>query len=116
MNEKTILQKENISDKELQSLLQMRAEKKTAFLLIDIREYSEIEQGYIKGADAFYPTSSFMNDMPKLKEEVKDTHIVFYCRSGGRSGQVMGFLKNEGWSNMSHLSKGIIDYTGDMVR
>lgn len=109
-----ILNKEDISSEELSDLLSLRENKEVDFLLIDIREEFEVDDGYIQGCDLFYPTSNFMDFLPEL-EKNKDKNIVLYCKSGGRSTQSKNFLKQEGFSKISHLDGGITGYSGSLV-
>lgn len=76
--------------------------------LIDVRRPDEFtgEYGHIKGSKLLTQGIELDN---YLKQEDKDTEIVFICRSGGRSGnatraaQMMGFKKT-------------INMTGGMIR
>jgi rhodanese-related sulfurtransferase len=117
MNEETqtILQKENLTAGELIRLLDLRKENKADFVLIDIREDFEIANGFIEGADFFYPTSTFADHLPEL-EKLKDTHIVFNCRSGARTASVLSHLKQNGFSKVSHLANGIMSYPGAITK
>lgn len=110
-----ILDSENINSGDLAQLLELRKEKKIDFVLADIREQFETAEGYIEGCDLFTPTSNFTDFIPEF-EKSKDKNIVLYCRSGGRSGQVKSFLKEEGFEKISHLSGGISSYFGSIIR
>lgn len=60
--------------------------------LLDVREPVEWSAGHIDGA-RHIP----MNDLPqRLAELPEDTEIVVVCKSGGRSGQVTGYLAQKG--------------------
>ncbi len=60
--------------------------------LLDVREPVEWASGHIEGA-RHIP----MNDVPqRLADLPDDTEIVVVCKSGGRSGQVTGYLAAKG--------------------
>jgi len=109
-----ILQNEDIGSKDLTTLLEFRKNEQADFVLVDIRESFEIDKGYIKGCDLFCPTSDFMTYIEEF-EKHKDRHIVLYCRSGNRSDQTKHFLKQRGFSKISHLAEGIIAYSGTIA-
>jgi rhodanese-related sulfurtransferase len=44
------------------------------------------------------PLSRFMDFMDEIKE--MKGNIVFYCRSGNRSGQAVNYLKSQGMDNV----------------
>ncbi|MDX1674906.1 MAG: molybdopterin-synthase adenylyltransferase MoeB [Longimicrobiales bacterium] len=44
----------------------------------------------------------------------RDREIVFYCRSGARSGDVTRYLRDRGWDNVRNLTGGILRW-GDEV-
>lgn len=74
-------------------------------LLIDVREQVEWDEARIPGAE-FKPLSAantWYQDLPD------DREIVFYCRSGNRSGQVVAALVGQvGMSNVHNMAGGII--------
>lgn len=38
----------------------------------------------------------------------KDEQVVIYCRSGGRSGQVVQYLRAQGWTDVVNLKGGVL--------
>jgi rhodanese-related sulfurtransferase len=75
-------------------------------LLVDVREEEELkETGFAEGA-LWMPMSRMEEgdplwaDFQRRAKEQK--HLIFYCRSGNRSGRVATFLAGEGYatSNM----------------
>ncbi len=50
----------------------------------------------------------------RLEELDKDREIVFYCRSGARSGDVTRYLRQHGWDRARNLTGGILAW-GDEV-
>ncbi len=78
------------------------------FRLVDVRSAGEVQQGIIEGGE-FIP----MHLIPlKASEFANDEKVVFYCRSGARSGQVCAFLQQQGINNVYNLSRGILGWAG----
>ncbi len=76
------------------------------FRLVDVRSAQEVQQGMIEGGE-FVP----MHLIPlKAAEFSSDEKVVFYCRSGARSGQVCAFLQQQGINNVYNLSRGILGW------
>lgn len=74
--------------------------------LIDVRSPAEMVQGMLPGADAIP-----MHLIPLRLEELRSKEkIVFYCRTGARSGQVCAFLQQQGIDNAINLRGGIVDW------
>ena len=106
----TLVKKEQLSNKELQKLLQARENKEIDFTLIDVREEFEYEMQHIVKTDELLPTSIFNSWVHKLLQR-KDENIILYCRSGNRSYQVQQILEQQGMK-VGNLELGILDYTG----
>lgn len=74
-------------------------------VLIDVREQIEWDQARIPGAQLM-PLSradSWYQDLPG------DADIIFYCRSGNRSGRIVRALIDQaGMSNVTNMGGGII--------
>jgi rhodanese-related sulfurtransferase len=68
-------------------------------VFIDVREEAEVNEGMIKGA-MWIPLSLIEQDkkgqIEKIRTLTKDKEIYLYCRSGGRSGKVKGYLEDAG--------------------
>ena len=90
-------------------------------MIIDIRREDEwIKTGIIEGAQtitAFSKTGNlnqdfqqkFLSIVPSL-----NTPVVLYCRTGNRTTKLGNALVSQlGYSNLSHLSKGITGWTED---
>ncbi|MDD5586663.1 MAG: rhodanese-like domain-containing protein [Alphaproteobacteria bacterium] len=88
----------SISPRDLQSLVT----KKDSFLLYDVRQPEEYNEGHIKNA-VLMPLSDVPN---RYKELPKDKKIVVYCRSGRRSAEAVSFLREKGYTNVINLSGG----------
>ena len=95
--------------------------QKSGSVIIDIRSSNEwVETGIIAGAEtvtAFSADGKLHRDFRKKFFSLiksKDTPIVLYCRSGNRSKRLGNVLVNQGnYTNVSHLSKGIIGWQKD---
>lgn len=75
-------------------------------LLYDVRSQAEFAQGIIEGG-VFLP----MHTVPvKLNDLPDDKTIVFYCRSGARSGQVCGYVMQNTGLEPLNLRGGIISW------
>jgi len=75
-------------------------------LLYDVRSQAEFAQGIIEGGE-FMP----MHTVPlKINDLPKDKTIVFYCRSGARSGQVCGYVEQNVGIEALNLRGGIISW------
>ena len=71
--------------------------------LLDVREPDEWAAGHAPGAHHLP-----MNEIPARMAEVPtDVEVVVVCRAGGRSGQVVNYLTNQGWDNLRNLDGGM---------
>jgi rhodanese-related sulfurtransferase len=107
-----IVKTTQLSSDGLKSLLKARDEKKINFKLVDIREEYEYTDNSINGVDLLIPTSVIGNHVD-IFEKLKDENVILYCRTGNRTAQVMHALHNMGLKNITHLSRGIMPYTGE---
>jgi len=107
-----LLNKDIITSRELEIVLKERAEGKTDFLLVDVREMPEYDAGYIAGVDILKPTSLFQSWAQEFLEENKDKTVIFTCRSGNRSGQVQNIFQRNGMQKVLNHVGGIISYSG----
>ena len=52
--------------------------------------------------------------MKKIAEQAddvpRDREVVVYCRSGGRSGQVVQYLRAQGWTDVANLKGGVLGW------
>lgn len=95
------------SSPEIPSVLVNEADKRVreGTVLIDVREQNEWDEARIAGAE-FKPLSeanSWYEGLPS------DQEIIFYCRSGQRSSQIVRALIDQaGMSNVTNMTGGII--------
>ena len=73
-------------------------------LVLDVREDWEYNEKHIPGV-LWMP----MNTVPnRLSEIPKDKEVIVTCRSGNRSGQVVDFLREQGFTNVHNMTGGIV--------
>jgi adenylyltransferase/sulfurtransferase len=102
-NEYTMKEK---SVSELKSMM----DNKENFQLIDVREPNEAEICAIEGA-ILIP----MNEVPDHIDEIsKDKTVVVHCRSGARSGRIVGYLESQGFDNLYNLKGGILAWADEI--
>ena len=74
--------------------------------LLDVREDDEWAAGHAPGAHHLP-----MMEIPARMAEVPgDSDVVVVCRSGGRSGQVVAYLVQNGWDNVRNLDGGMMSW------
>lgn len=74
--------------------------------LLDIREDDEWAAGH--APDAVHLP---MMEVPaRLAEIPTDQDVVVVCRVGGRSAQVVGYLRQQGWQNAINLDGGMTSW------
>lgn len=73
-------------------------------VLVDVREVGEFVAVRVPGS-ALLPMSTIL---PRLDELPRDRELLFICRSGSRSGQVVGYLTANGWTNVANVGGGMI--------
>ncbi len=76
------------------------------FLIVDVRERSELAAGKIENAYPM-PLASLPMRMSELKNNKK---IIMVCRSGARSAQACMFLQQNGFDNVYNLRGGMIGW------
>ena len=81
---------------------QMKEKISDSFIL-DTRNKSEYDEGFIPGAEHIF--TGYIED--NLNNLPKDRDIITYCTSGDRSGIAASILKANGFKNVSNYSAGI---------
>jgi phage shock protein E len=66
-------------------------------------------EGHIEGTDAFVPFDEITDDLSKLPAD-KRANIVVYCMSGRMSEIAAHALSQAGYSNVSHVAGGMVDW------
>ena len=80
--------------------------------LVDVREPSEFNAGYIEGAKLI-PLGTIETDFEVAIPD-KDAKIFVYCRSGNRSAQAAKKLVDLGYTNVFDIG-GILDWEYGIV-
>ncbi|WIM96484.1 rhodanese-like domain-containing protein [Actinoplanes oblitus] len=86
----------------------------SAAFLLDVREPDEWVAGHAPGAHHL----PMMEVPARMAEVPADGEVVVICRAGGRSGQVVAYLMNNGWDNVRNLDGGMQSWAAhgrDMV-
>ncbi|MCW8957536.1 MAG: rhodanese-like domain-containing protein [Gammaproteobacteria bacterium] len=96
----------NVKEIDARDLSEWISDEGRTFRIIDVREPMEIAQGSIPGAEAM-PMSSLGS---RLSEFDQQEEVVFICRSGARSGQVVAYLAQNGFENVYNLRGGVIGW------
>lgn len=73
-------------------------------LLFDCRSEEDYDEGHISGA-TLLPLQQLSLSVDQLRSAAND-HIVFYCRSGRRSGAVTEYLRTTGFARCQSLEGG----------
>jgi len=90
--------------------LKKKIDGKEDFQLIDVREPHEFEMVNIGGE--LMPVGGVLDQSDKIS---RDRPVVFYCRSGSRSGAIIHELeKRFGFTNLYNLKGGILAYVREV--
>lgn len=67
-------------------------------VIIDVREPFEFADGHVEGAINI-PSGDFLESsvIDSMKEELSDSIIILYCRTGARAGRCQKILEAEGF-------------------
>ncbi len=90
--------------------LKAKVDNKEDFQLIDVREQNEKDFADIGGE--LIPLNTIPHNVDKIN---KNKEVIVYCRSGGRSGQVVHFLESKhGFQNVFNLKGGILAWAKEV--
>ncbi len=78
--------------------------------LVDVREPEERDAFNIGGI--FLPLGQIQTMQTDEIDELKNDEVIFYCRSGNRSGQACLILETMGFTNVKNLTGGMNDWQG----
>jgi molybdopterin/thiamine biosynthesis adenylyltransferase/rhodanese-related sulfurtransferase len=79
--------------------------------LVDVREQVEWDAGHVANA-LFIPQGELPNRAAAELPD-KDAEILLYCRSGARSGRMTAVLQSIGYTNVTNVGGGILQWTAD---
>ena len=111
-NLQTLLEQHDVNSEELEILLDAREEGKVDFLLVDVREEMEYNEGHIKGVDMLKPTTQFQQWAHEFLTLTKEKKVIFTCRTGSRSAQVQNVFMQHGHEGVINHYGGIVTYYG----
>lgn len=94
----------SITVPELKKLMQDNPD----FVLIDIRNESEVNNGKIP--KALWISLSDREFMNKINALPKEGSYCLYCASGGRSSMAVSFMQESGFKNVFDLKGGIVSW------
>ena len=92
--------------------LKSRMDKGDKPFLVDVRNANELDICKLP-YDAWIPLPEFGQRWEELAA-MKDKELVIYCRSGGRSGQVVRFLKEQGFKNPVNMIGGMLRWSDEV--
>ena len=94
------------------SELKERLDRGDKLTIIDVREPHEWEIGNLEPQGArLIP----MGEIPERMDEISpDDEVVLQCRSGGRSAQVLHFLRAQGYERLLNLKGGILAWSDEV--
>lgn len=72
---------------------------KSQRLIIDVREPFEYESYHVDDA-LNIPPSELVSGATQLSDVDRDTELIVYCRTGGRSNTAIQMLEQMGFSNL----------------
>ena len=94
--------------------LKQRLDAGEELQLVDVREPDERAAFNIGGI--FLPLGKILSMQTEDIDDLKEQEIIFYCRSGNRSGQACMMLQAMGFTNVRNLVGGMNDWQGKVVR
>lgn len=105
-------QVKEVAPAELQTMLETTPD----LLLVDVREYSEHEQGHIRNAhlvprgiiEAAADTSYPKRD--EMLSAARERPVVLYCATGGRSAMAAATLQMMGFKDVCSLAGGFMKW------
>ena len=77
---------------------------------MDVREDNERNEFNIGGIH--HKIGAILGMQLDPLEDMKDEEIIFYCRSGNRSGQACLVLETMGYKNVKNLAGGMLEWAG----
>lgn len=78
--------------------MHLKEKVNTDTVFVDVRTKEEFAGGHLESA-----INIPLADMAKRKQEIKELGnipVVFYCRSGNRSGAAVAYLQKEGYAEV----------------
>src|SRR6218665_1433722 len=88
--------------------LKARLDAGENLILVDVREPHEHAEFNIGGT--LVPLGKIQAMQTDELDELKNDEIILYCRSGNRSGQACLIMETMGFSNVTNLTGGMLDW------
>lgn len=76
--------------------------------LVDVRQPEETAEFNIGGIAI--PLGNIQSMQTEQIDDLRDEEVIFYCRSGNRSGQAALILEQVGFSNVKNLTGGMLKW------
>jgi sulfur-carrier protein adenylyltransferase/sulfurtransferase len=95
-----------ISVKQLSEWIKLKDNGEKEFYLVDVREPNEYEINRIPGA-VLIPKGEFLTG-EALAKLPHDQQLVFHCKSGARSAEVLAIAKGAGFADAVHVGGGVV--------
>ena len=92
--------------KQLSEWIKLKDNGEKDFVLIDVREPNEYEINRIPGS-VLIPKADFQTGVA-LEKLPQDKQLVFHCKSGVRSAEVLAIAKGAGFSDAVHVGGGVV--------
>lgn len=86
--------------------LKQRIEAGEQLSIVDVREPNEHAEFNIGGT--LLPVGQIMAMQTDAIDDLKDKEVIFYCRSGKRSGQACMVAETMGFTNVVNLTGGML--------
>jgi molybdopterin/thiamine biosynthesis adenylyltransferase/rhodanese-related sulfurtransferase len=106
-----------ISVNQLSEMIKEREEGSRDFVLVDVREPNEYEINKIPGS-VLIPKGEFLNGnaIPQVAELTGDgaKPLVFHCKSGVRSAEVLAIAKGAGYADAVHVGGGVVAWVNQI--
>ncbi len=74
--------------------------------IVDVREPNEHAEFNIGGT--LLPVGQIIAMKTDAIDDLKDSEVIFYCRSGNRSGQACMFAETMGFTNVVNVTGGML--------
>lgn len=101
-----------INARQLDEMLKERERGERDFLLVDVREQNEYDIVSIPGSVLIPKNEFLMGDA--LASLPTDKQVVFHCKVGGRSAEVLAVAKGAGFSDAIHLGGGVLAWVSQI--
>ncbi len=84
--------------------------------IIDVREVHEWEMDHI--SEINWPMGTVAVKLMEMEAdqlaELKGKELIINCRSGGRSGQIVNYMRSQGFSNVKNLLGGMLAWKAEI--